>query len=156
MSKYARIENSTAVEIFTPPEGFSLADCFTPEIAALFTPCPDDVTEGSTVDGDDNWTIAPEPGPAPEPAPVYPKVGPIHFQMLFTPQESVAADELKATDKVLASFWKLIDDPRTDIVDLGLKSVQDAIDYTLTAAKASGVDLDVSERKAAILTGVLV
>lgn len=84
-----------------------------------------------------------------------PKVGPIHFQMLFTPAESVTADELKATDKVLASFWKLIDDPRTDTVDLGLQSVQNAIEYTLTAIKAAGVDLDVQARKAAILSGVL-
>ena len=75
--------------------------------------------------------------------------------MLFMPQEAVAADELKATDKVLASFWKLIDDPRTDIVDLGLESVQNAIEYTLTAVKAAGVDVDVPARKAAILSGVL-
>lgn len=85
----------------------------------------------------------------------YPKVGPIAFQMLFTPQEMIAADELKATDKVLASFWKLIDDPRTDVVDLGLESVQNAIEYTLTAVKNAGVDVDVPARKAAILSGVL-
>lgn len=155
MSKYARIENKTALEIFTPPAGFELADCFTPEVAAMFSPCPDDVTAGSTVDSKGKWTIAPEPGPAPEPVPVYPKIGPIAFQMLFTPQESVAADELRATDKILALFWKRIDDPRTDVVDLNLKSVQDAVEYTLTAVKASGVDVDVPARLAAILSGVL-
>ena len=84
-----------------------------------------------------------------------PKVGPIHFQMLFTPQEMIAADELKATDKVLASFWKLIDDPRTDTVDLGLQSVQNAIAYTLTAVKNAGVAVDVPARVAAVLSGVL-
>lgn len=157
MSKFARIENGTALETFVPPEGFGLADCFTPEVAALFTACPDNVTPGSTVDAKGNWTVAPDPGPepAPAPTPVYPKVGPIAFQMLFTPQEMIAADELKATDKVLASFWKLIDDPRTDTVDLGLQSVQNAIEYTLTAIKAAGVDVDVPARKAAILSGVL-
>jgi len=86
---------------------------------------------------------------------VYPKVGPIHFQMLFTPEEAITADGLKATDKVLASFWKLIDDPRTDVVDLGLQSVQNAIEYTLTAIKGAGVAVDVPARKAAILSGVL-
>lgn len=151
MSKFARIENSTALEVFTPPEGFGLTDCFTPEIAALFVACPDNVTPGSTVDNKGAWTIASEPGPDPESAPVYPKVGPIAFQMLFTPQEMVAADELKATDKVLASFWKLIDDPRTDTVDLNLQSVQNAVEYTLSAI---GSD-DVQGRKSAILSGVL-
>lgn len=85
----------------------------------------------------------------------FPKVGPIAFQMLFTPQEAMAADGLKATDPVLASFWKLIDDPRTDVVDLGLQSVQNAIEYTLTAVKNSRVDVDVPVRKAAILSGAL-
>ena len=94
------------------------------------------------------------------PAPEAPKVGPIAFQMLFTPQEMIAADELKATDKVLASFWKLIDDPRTDVVNLGLESVQNAIEYTLTAVSAAivaagGTAIDVPARKAAILSGVL-
>lgn len=84
-----------------------------------------------------------------------PKVGPIHFQMLFMPAEMVAAEELKVTDKVLASFWKLIDDPRTDTVDLALTSVQNAIEYTLTVVKAAGVEVDVQARKAQILTGVL-
>ena len=84
-----------------------------------------------------------------------PKVGPIHFQMLFTPAETVAADELKATDKVQASFWKLVDDPRTDTIDLALESVQNAIEYTLTAVKTAGVDVDVQARKEAILSGVL-
>lgn len=87
-------------------------------------------------------------------APVYPKVGPIHFQMLFTPAEAITADTLKATDKVLASFWKLVDDPRTDTIDLGLQSVQNAIEYTLTAIKGAGVAVDVPARKAAILSGV--
>lgn len=89
------------------------------------------------------------------PPPVYPKVGPIHFQMLFAPAEMVAAEELRVTDKVLASFWKLIDDPRTDTVDLSLASVQNAIEYTLTVVKAAGVELDVQARKAQILTGIL-
>jgi hypothetical protein len=155
MTKFARMENQTAVEVFTPPEGMELSDCFHADVAALFSPCPDNVTQGSTITGKGVWTIAPEPSPAPEPAPVYPKVGPIAFQMLFSPAEMVAAGELRATDKALASFWKLIDDPRTDTIDLNLAMVQSAIEYTLTAIKAAGVDIDVAARKAAILSGVL-
>lgn len=156
MSKFARIENKTALEVFTPPTGIDLAECFTPEVVALFTACPDNVTPGSTVNSAGIWMIAPTIDPTPdEPTPVYPKVDPIHFQMLFTPAETVTADELKATDKVLAAFWKLIDDPRTDTVDLGLQSVQNAIAYTLTKIKEAGVAVDVPVRLAAILSGVL-
>lgn len=89
------------------------------------------------------------------PAPVPPKVGPIAFQMLFTADEAEAAATLKANDGKLASFWKLIDDPRTDFVDLSLQTVQAAVEYTLTAVKASGVDVDVPTRKAQILTGIV-
>jgi hypothetical protein len=154
MTTYARIQNNVAVEVFVPHEGFTLLECFHPDVAAIFNEVPDSVTVGSTVE-DGVWTIAPQP-PAPvAPAPVPPKIGPIAFQMLFTPAESVAADTLKAEDKTLASFWKLIDDPRTDVVDLSLQTVQNAIEYTLTAVKASGVEVDVPTRKAQILTGVV-
>lgn len=146
MSNFARIVNNVAVDVSADPE-----NCFHPDIAAEFVAVPDSVQPGWVKGADGKWT-APEPQPE---APVYPKVGPIAFQMLFTPQEMIAADTLKATDKVLASFWKLIDDPRTDVVDLGLESVQNAIAYTLTAVKNSGVDVDVPTRLAAILSGVL-
>jgi hypothetical protein len=155
MTTYARIENNTAVEVFDPPVGFTLADCFHAEIAALFSAVPDGTETGATTaDGGTTWTNPPTQ-PAPEPAAIYPKIGPIAFQMLFTPAESVAADSLKASDPTLASFWKLIDDPRTDVVDLSLKTVQNAIEYTLTVVKASGVDVDVPTRLAEILTGVV-
>ena len=149
MSNFARIIDSVAVDVSTDPE-----NSFHPDIAAQFVAVPDNVHAGWLKGSDGKWSApaTPEPSPA---AIVYPKVGPIHFQMLFTPAESVTADELKATDKVLASFWKLIDDPRTDVVDLGLQSVQNAIEHTLTAIKNAGVDLDVQARKAAILSGVL-
>lgn len=148
MTNLARIINNVAVDVSPDPE-----NQFHPSIAAEFVPVPDTVGPGWVKGADGKWSapVTPEPSPA---AIVYPKVGPIHFQMLFTPEESVAADELKATDKILASFWKLIDDPRTDAVDLGLQSVQNAIEYTLNAVKGAGVAVDVPARKAAILSGV--
>ena len=147
--KQARIVDSVAIDVVTGDP----AEMFHPDIAAHFVAVPDNVEAGWKVDAGGAWgaPVTPEPEPA---APVYPKVGPIHFQMLFTPQEMITADELKATDKVLASFWKLIDDPRTDVVDLGLESVQNAIEYTLTAVKNAGVNVDVPVRLAAILSGV--
>ncbi|MDP3639472.1 MAG: hypothetical protein Q8R51_19095, partial [Azonexus sp.] len=61
--------------------------------------------------------------------------------------------QLRSTDDFLEDFWGLLDDPRTDVVDLGLGSVQAAVEYTLTAVKAAGVELDVPSRKAEILSG---
>jgi len=149
MSNFARIINNVAVDVSADPE-----NSFHPDIAAEFVAVPDNVAPGWVKGSDGKWS-APAPAPEPVAAVTYPKVGPIAFQMLFTPAEMIAADELKATDKVLASFWKLIDDPRTDAIDLGLESVQNAIEYTLTAVKGAGVAVDVPARKAAILSGVL-
>ena len=148
MTNFARIINKVAVDVSSNP-----AEEFHPDIAAEFQPVPDEVQVGWVRNEDGEWE-APAPSPEPVPQVSYPKVGPIAFQMLFTPAEMIAADELKATDKVLASFWKLIDDPRTDVVDLALESVQNAIEYTLTAVKGAGVAVDVPARKAAILSGV--
>jgi hypothetical protein len=80
-------------------------------------------------------------------------VGPIAFQLLFTAQERVKAKELRAADPFLDDFWRILDDPRTDMVDLSLASTQEAVEYTLTAVKAAGVVVDVAARKAEMLTG---
>jgi hypothetical protein len=154
MSNFARIIDNVAVDVSVDPQ-----NSFHPDIAVEFVAVPDDVQVGWVKDAAGKWN-APAPAPVPVAAVTYPKVGPIHFQMLFTPEEAITADGLKATDKVLASFWKLIDDPRTDVVDLGLQSVQSAIEYTLTAVSAAivaggGSAIDVPARKAAIVAGVL-
>ena len=149
MTNFARVIDNVAVDVSADPE-----NSFHPDIAAQFVSVPDNVQAGWRKGADGKWG-APAPAPEPVPQVSYPKVGPIHFQMLFTPEEAITADTLKATDNVLASFWKLVDDPRTDTIDLGLQSVQNAIEYTLTAVKAAGVAVDVPARKAAILSGVL-
>jgi hypothetical protein len=149
MSNYARIVNGQAVDVSSDPE-----KSFHPDIAKLFESVPASVQPGWMKGSTGKWK-APEREPEAAPKPEYPKVGAIHFQMLFTAAETVAAQDLKASDKVLASFWRLIDDPRTTEVNLGLQVVQGAIEYTLEAIKASGVELDVVERKAAILSGIL-
>ena len=84
-----------------------------------------------------------------------PKVGPIAFKLLFTATERVRATELKPTDPYIADFWGMLDDPRTDYVDLNLASVQAAIEHTLEAVKTAGIELDVASRKVEILTGVV-
>ena len=63
------------------------------------------------------------------PLPEYPKVGPIAFQMLFKVEELAAIDAAKETDPVVRIFWNLLNDPRTDVVDRNLKTVQDGLHY---------------------------
>ena len=62
--KYARILNSLVYEVFTPPAGFVLADCFTPQVVALFEPCPDYV-EQNWIKQEDGSFMAPPPPPEP-------------------------------------------------------------------------------------------
>lgn len=45
MQKFARVFDNVVVEVFTPPIGFTIQECFTPQIAAMFEPCPSEVIE---------------------------------------------------------------------------------------------------------------
>lgn len=151
MTNFARIVGNVAVDVSTDP-----AQQFHPDLVSQFVPVPDEVQAGWRLNGE-AWEApsAPEPAPAPEPVQTYPTVGPIHFKMLFTAAERLKAKELCASDPMLDDFWELIEDPRTDVVNLSLQSVQAAVQCTLEAVKAAGVEVDVPVRKAAILTGVL-
>jgi hypothetical protein len=149
MTNFARIINNVAVDVSTDP-----TNSFHPSIAAEFVEVHNTVISGSTRDSEGIWSL-PAPTILPLAVLIYPTIGPIAFKMLFTAQERVSAHDLEATDKILASFWRLIDDPRTNEVDLSLKTVQGAVEYTLNAIKTSGVAVDVPTRLAAILSGVL-
>lgn len=39
--KYARFVNDIAVEFFTPPEGFTIEQCFHPDVVKQFEPVED-------------------------------------------------------------------------------------------------------------------
>lgn len=148
MRNYARIVENIAVDVSTAPY-----EHFHPTLAGEFVEVPAEVQAGwIKVDG--TWSAPAAVEPA-QPQPSYPTVGPIHFKMLFTAQERLKAKDLRATDPMLNDFWGLIEDSRTDVVNLALQSVQQAVEYTLTVVQAAGVVLDVPERKAQILTGVL-
>ena len=149
MAKYARIVGGVAVDVTaTNP-----TELFHEDIAAEFVTVPNTVQNGWIKTGN-TWAAPPTPEPAAVPT-VYPKIGPIHFQMLFTPDELVAADIIRKTDAKLASFWKLVDDPRTDVIDLGLVMVQNAVHYTLIKIHESGVSMNVNERLAEVLSAKL-
>jgi hypothetical protein len=67
--KYARLTTTNIViEVFVPPIGVSIEECFTPEIAAQFEPCPDEV-EQNWIKQEDGTYVAPPPPPVPEPEP---------------------------------------------------------------------------------------
>ena len=143
MTNYARVINNIAVDVSADP-----ANSFHPDIAAQFEPVPDEVKQGWVrIDG--VWS-APAPTPQPEPVPVYPKVTPVEFKLLFTSPERVAIKGARATDPVVDDLWELVEDPRMEYVDFGLKSVRDSIEYLATAG------LIAPERVAEIISGKLV
>lgn len=104
-------------------------ECYQPDIAQFYsTEVGDDVQIGATWDGHQWVNLAP-PEPEPLPPALIPIIGPIAFQMLFSVEELVAIEAAKETDSVVKIFFKLLDDPRTDIVDRNLKTVQDGLKY---------------------------
>lgn len=149
MKNYARIIDNVAIDVSRDPAG-----SFHPDIAKDFVEVPTKVQPGWTVT-DGTWA-KPAAVTEPDVAPAAPTVGVIHFKMMFTSEERVKSKALRSQDEALDDFWSLVEDPRTDVVDLSLPSVQGAIEYTLGVVKAAGVDVDVPARKAAILSGVLV
>lgn len=64
MVKYARLVDNRVWEIFIPPVGTYIEDCFVPEIVSQFIECPEEVEQNWEFDGI-NW-IAPEIIPAKE------------------------------------------------------------------------------------------
>lgn len=64
--KYARLnEENVVLEIYIPPEGFTINECFHPLIAEQFIQVPDNVDIHWTKDGE-SW-VEPDPLPDPEP-----------------------------------------------------------------------------------------
>lgn len=143
MTNFARIINEVAVDVSTDPTNH-----FHPDVAREFEPVPDEVQSG-WIRKDGQWS-APAPAPQPEPVPVYPKVTPVEFKLLFTSPERVAIKGARAADPVVDDLWELVEDPRMEYVDFGMKSVRDSIEYLATAG------LIAPERVAEIISGKLV
>jgi hypothetical protein len=88
------------------------------------------------------------------PTPLPQTIAKTHFLLTFTSAERVKARSLRATDAVLDDFWLILD--TTDTINMALPSVQNGVEYTLTAVKAGGLTtLNVATRKAEILAGKL-
>ena len=141
MSKQARIVNSVAVDVVTGDP----AEFFHPDIAKDFVPVPEQVESGWSVTAG-KWS-APTPVEPATPAPVYPKVSPVEFKLLFTSPERVAIKAARSTDPIIDDFYGVVEDPRLTFVDLGLQSTQDALSYMVATGLLS------VERRAEILEG---
>lgn len=149
MQKYARLDESNIV-IETWSDGeLTPFDIFTPALAEAFHECPDEVGQLWTLNTQDwSWT----PPVTPEaPAVIPPKMTPVEFLLLFSPQERVTIRQAAAIDPAIADFLSIIEHPRLREVDLALASTQQGIEYALTVAGSPNVQ----DRKAQILTGVI-
>jgi hypothetical protein len=124
-------------------------ELYHPDVAAFYvTDVPDDAANGDGwVSGQLVKPVPPVPVEPPAPVIVPPKVSPVEFKLLFTPQERVAIKAARATDPILDDFYDIVEDPRLTHVDLGLASTQAALDY-LTA-----MGLIAAGRKDVILAG---
>ncbi len=65
--KYGRIINAVVIETFTPPAGFTIADCFHPDVG--FVEVPDDVEPSWLVNEDGTFSAPPQPPVEPETPP---------------------------------------------------------------------------------------
>lgn len=60
MQKYARVVNSVVAEVFIPPAEFpDINQCFTPQVVALFEPCPSEVEESWIKNSDGTYEQPP-------------------------------------------------------------------------------------------------
>jgi hypothetical protein len=59
--KYARMNENTVGEIFTPPTGIDISECFTEEVVALFISILDNVDIGWIRLPDGSFTPPPTP-----------------------------------------------------------------------------------------------
>ena len=125
MTNYARIINEVAVDVSTDPTNH-----FHPDIAREFEPVPNEVQAGWIRKGG-QWSAS-APAPQPEPVPAYHKVTPVEFKMLFTSAERIAIKEARTTDPVIDDYFDIVEDPRLQVVDLGLHSVREGIQYLQT------------------------
>ena len=106
--------------------------------------CTEEPVAGSLWDGDK--FIPPfTPTVEPEKKVEDKTVSPVEFKLLFTAQERVAIKS--STNPIVQDFFEIVNDPRLTMVNLSLKSTQDAVGYLALN------DLIEEERIAEILSG---
>ena len=149
--KYAWIENNKIrdiVEVYP----FTI---FHADVAKNYSTEVEDNVENNAELVDGVWVnpVTPEPDTdyvIPEPEKVYPKLSPLEFKMLFTVNERIAIKEAKVTDEILQDGFEILEDTRLTVVDLGLASTQDFIDYM------TSLGLLTTERADKIKSGIII
>ncbi|MBP8813919.1 MAG: hypothetical protein KBE25_06330 [Laribacter sp.] len=76
-------------------------------------------------------------------------VSPVEFKLLFTADERVAINEVRASDPVIEDFFSIVEDPRLTFVNLELESTREALGYLVSKSLVS------AERSIEILAGVI-
>lgn len=169
MTTYARVENNTAIEIFVPPAGFTLAECFHPDVACTFVEVPAGTQAGATMAEDGKTWIAPEAtGGEGSNATVYDLLTPMQFYVAFTPTERMKLKALATTgiaatdstpeypvDPVIAEFWATYQMAVSAgaHIDPNLPSTQEALEY-LANPSAPTPQVITADRIPQILAGV--
>ena len=122
------------------------AALYHPDVAKLYSVVvPDTAASGDAWDGSTLTKPTPPAPPAPVVAPKV--VSPLEFKLLFTSTERIAIKDLTATDKAVADWYGIIEDPRLTAVHLGGKSTAMALGYL------EALQILTADRKAAILAG---
>ena len=149
MKNYARIVNGVAVEVFSPPEGFTIEECFHPDVVVQFTECPLNITANSTIDSEGVWTVFVPPVVIP----TEPETPPIiithsEFRALFSLAERTAIKTASKSDDGMAECWVFMNvqpPPEVNLSDIGTIEV---LDYMVEFGVLT------QARKAQILTGI--
>lgn len=85
-----------------------------------------------------------------------PAVGPIAFKLLFLITELAAIRQLIKTDPVIQEFMDIVNDPRTDVIDMSLESVQNGIGYVLSKIYTEPAQANLlGQRVMTVLSGTL-
>jgi len=66
--RYARMDKNSVGEVFIPPSGVDISECFTAEVCQMFSVVPDNVEVGWIRLPDGSFT--PPPSPAAETGPI--------------------------------------------------------------------------------------
>ena len=151
MKKFIRNVNGVAADETMVDNGSEIFDRFHPDVAKQFIEVAISVEAGATLINGDR--INPSPPPSSDVA-TPPTVGVIRFKLLFKIVELVAVYELAKTDSVIKTFMAIVDDPRTDVVDLSLSAIQDGIEYVLSKIYSEpGQEALLEDRLMEILSG---
>lgn len=139
MKTYARIVDGVAVDVVTG----NLEEMFHPDLLPQFEEVPAKVKTGWIKNGK-AWD---EPAKEPEivQKPTFRILGTSAFKFLFTFEELASIEDVRKSNSIVGTFWNLLDDPRTETVDLNLSNVQNAIRHTLQEIKTNDVEARLSE-----------